>query len=354
MSCGHAVQPSIFSATIVQPPLRSCAGELHVLGVGWLVLPRQLRLEHNLPRDRPVTDTIGNKIMAQAAPPIPAAKTVANQTGSKHAWWLFASLGPLLLYVYGPTFVGLIRQWGHDPNFSHGSLIPLFSAFVVWNRRASLALLPAKPSWAGFVVVIFSLVMLVAGLLGSELFLARSSFVFLLAGLVILFYGWEYFRAVLFPWACLFLMVPIPTIVFTQITFPLQLAASKLASYALASLGVPVLRAGNVINLPAMPLEVAEACSGIRSLMSLVTLAVIYGYFTESRWLQRVLLALSAIPIAVAANGLRIVGTGLLVQYGNADLAEGFFHVFSGWFVFLISLVMLWTFDKAMRAVVKK
>jgi len=286
--------------------------------------------------------------MAQAAPPIVTAKKV-----SKHAWWILAALAPLVFYVYSPTFAGLIRQWLHDPNFGHGSLVPLFSAFVVWKCRARLALLPAKPSWAGLAIVALSLAMLVGGVLGAELFLARSSFIFLLAGLVILFCGWEYFREVLFPWGCLFLMVPIPTIVFSNITLPLQLLASKLASYALAFLGVPVLRYGNIISLPAMHLEVAEACSGIRSLMSLVTLAVIYGYFTESRLLLRGLLVLAAIPIAVLANGFRIVGTGLLVQYGSEELAEGFFHLFSGWLVFLLSLLLLWAFDKGMRVLVK-
>jgi len=287
--------------------------------------------------------------MAQAAPPMVTAKNV-----SRYAWWIPASLAPLVLYVYGPTFAGLFRQWLNDPNFGHGSLVPLFSAFVIWKRRRLLACLPPKPSWVGLAVVIFSLVMLVAGVLGAELFLARSSFIFLLAGLVILFCGWEYFRALLFPWGCLFLMVPIPSIVFSQITLPLQLLASKLAGYALALLGVPVLRSGNIITLPAMSLEVAEACSGIRSLMSLITLAVIYGYFTESRLLLRGLLVVAAIPIAVAANGLRIVGTGLLVHYGNERLAEGFFHLFSGWLVFLMSLVMLWASDKAMREVVER
>jgi len=286
--------------------------------------------------------------MAQAAPPMVTPKSV-----SKYGWWIPAGLAPLVLYVYGPTFGGLVRQWFSDPNFGHGSLVPLFSAFVIWKRRRLLACLPLKPSWVGLPVVIFSLVMLVAGALGAELFLARSSFIFLLAGFVILFCGWEHFRAVLFAWGCLFLMVPIPSIVFSQITFPLQLLASKYAGYALALLGVPVLRDGNIITLPAMSLEVAEACSGIRSLMSLITLAVIYGYFTESRVLPRGLLVLAAIPIAVAANGLRIIGTGLLVHYGNEELAEGFFHLFSGWLVFLMSLAILWAFDKAMRAVVK-
>ena len=139
-------------------------------------------------------------------------------------------------------------------------------------------------------------------------------------------------------------MIPIPNIVFNQITFPLQLLASKVAAEVLPLLGVPILREGNVINLPAMALEVAEACSGIRSLMSLVTLAIIYGYLTEKRILMRIALAVASVPIAVAANSVRIIGTGLLVQYWDPDKAEGFFHASWGWIIFVISLTLLISF----------
>jgi exosortase len=193
---------------------------------------------------------------------------------------------------------------------------------------------------------VFALAVLIAGVLGAELFLSRISLLLLIAGLVIFFRGWQSFRAVLFPWAFLFLMIPIPEIVFSQITFPLQILASKVAALLLPLLGVPVLREGNVINLPAMPLEVVEACSGIRSLLSLVTLAIIYGYLVETRTWVRVTLALASIPIAVAANSLRIVGTGLLVQYWDPDKAEGFFHIFSGWLVFVVALAMLLLFHR--------
>ena len=142
------------------------------------------------------------------------------------------------------------------------------------------------------------------------------------------------------------LMVPIPSIILNQITFPLQILASKLSAWLLPLLGVPVLREGNVINLPVMPLEVADACSGIRSLLSLTCLAVMYGYLLEKRVSVRVLLALASIPIAVAANGLRIVGTGLLVQYWDPDKAEGFFHAFSGWLIFVVSLLMLFALHR--------
>jgi exosortase len=149
------------------------------------------------------------------------------------------------------------------------------------------------------------------------------------------------FSGVVFPWAFLILMIPIPAIIFNQITFPLQILASKVAAVLLPLAGVPVLREGNIINLPAMPLAVAEACSGIRSLMSLITLAIIYGYLMETRIWVRIVLALASIPIAVAANSFRIVGTGLVVQYWDPERAEGFFHVFSGWLIFLLSLLLL-------------
>ena len=202
----------------------------------------------------------------------------------------------------------------------------------------------------GLAIVIVSLAMLVVGVLGAELFLSRSSLLLLIAGLVIWFLGWAFFRAMLFPWAFLILMIPLPAIIFNnQITFPLQMLASKIAARLLPLANVPVLREGNVINLPAMALEVAEACSGIRSLMSLITLAVIYGYFFETRNSIRVLLVLLAIPVAVLANSLRIVGTGLVIQYWDPRLAEGFFHLFSGWLIFVISLFMLFLFHRALH-----
>ena len=159
-------------------------------------------------------------------------------------------------------------------------------------------------------------------------------------------------RELKFPLAVLLLAIPFPAIVFNQITFPLQLLASQLASDLLPLLGVPVLREGNVIQLPVMQLEVAEACSGIRSLMSLFTLAVFYGYFLERTTGRRVILALASIPIAVAANAARIVGTGLCVQYWDPEKALGFFHEFSGWVMFLISLACLYLVHRAMRLVV--
>jgi exosortase len=251
------------------------------------------------------------------------------------------ALALLTAWLYRSILARLFAQWMNDPNFSHGIFVPLFAAFVLWQNRNMLERIEPAPSWAGVPVLVCALVMLTLGVLGAELFLSRVSLLLLLAGLIILFGGRQIFRAVLFPWAFLILMIPIPAIIFQQITFPLQMLAAKVASGVLPLLGVPVLREGNMITLPAMPLEVAEACSGIRSLMTLVTLAIIYGYLMDSRKWVRILLSLSAVPIAVAANSLRIVGTGLLVQYWDPDKAQGFFHTFSGWLIFVVSLIML-------------
>ena len=263
--------------------------------------------------------------------------------------WQVGILATPSLWLYWYTVRHLVGQWWHDPNFSHGFFVPLFSAFVIWRERDRLSRIIPRPSWSGLLVLFAGLGVLVVGRLGAELFLDRSSLLLVLAGVVILLSGWNLFRAVLFPWAFLLLMIPIPTLVLNQITFPLQLLASQVAATVLPALGVPVLREGNVINLSSMPLEVAEACSGIRSLMSLVALAIIYGYLLEKRLWVRWLLAIAAVPITVVANDVRIVGTGLLVQYWDSQVAEGFFHASWGLITFVISLGMLYAVHGLIR-----
>jgi exosortase len=265
--------------------------------------------------------------------------------------WQIVVLVLALVWLYAPVLSHLIGQWVHDPNYSHGFFVPAFSLYVLWQEKDRLRALPLRPSWSGLLILAFGVFVLTAGVLGAELFLSRVSFLFAIAGLVVLMYGWNHLRATAFPWLFLLLMIPIPNILFNQITFPLQLLASKAAAVTLPLLGVPVLREGNVIQLPVMALEVAEACSGIRSLMSLTTLAVIYGYLMETRLWVRVVLAVASIPIAVIANSLRIIGTGLLVQYWDPEKAEGFFHAFSGWLIFVVSLSLLFLLHRTMQRV---
>lgn len=282
--------------------------------------------------------------LAQA---ISVPEPITGRPVARLAIWYAVTLFLFGFWLYGPVLVRLIRQWWSDPNFSHGFFVPLFSAFVVWQNRTRLRAIQPEPSIWGLPVIVISLAMLLIGTFGAELFLSRVSLILLIGGAVVFFVGWAMLRAVLFPLCFLVLMIPIPAIVFSQITLPLQILASKLAAGTLPICGVPVLREGNIINLPAMPLEVAQACSGIRSLMSLATLAIMYGYLVERRVWVRVALAVASIPIAVAANGLRIVGTGLIVQYWDPEKAEGFFHLFSGWLVFVFSLLMLFALHRA-------
>lgn len=276
-----------------------------------------------------------------------------NRSGllSLQQWAPWAAIAVLLVAIYFRIAIKLVFDWYTIPDYSHGFLVPLFAIFLVWDNRKAIRATPIRPSWAGIGLVVFALAVLILGVYGVDLFTSRISFVFLLAGLVWTFFGRLMLRRLLFPLFVLVLAIPFPAIVFNQITFPLQLLASHLASMILPSLGVPVLQDGNVIELPVMKLEVAEACSGIRSLMSLFTLAVFYGYFLEKTTVRRVILALASIPIAVAANVVRIVGTGLCVQYWDPIKALGFFHEFSGWVMFVISLCCLYLIHRIMRLV---
>ena len=268
--------------------------------------------------------------------------------------WQAVALLLLVAGLYAKILVALFLQWvgpHSDPSFQHGIFVPLFALFVLWQDRKRLHAIAPAPSWTGLPLIALGLLMLIVGVLGAENFLSRASLLVLLAGLVILFQGWTFFRAVLFPWAVLLLMIPIPALILQQVTFPLQMLAAKLATALLQLVQVPVLREGNVINLASMPLDVAEACSGIRSLLTLVTLAIIYGYLMETRIWMRGLLAVSAVPIAVVANSFRIFGTGLLVQYWDPDKAEGFFHTFSGWLIFVVALILLFAVHRGLSRI---
>jgi exosortase len=277
----------------------------------------------------------------------------ANQpsASSRVNWLPFATIAILLIILYHRVAIKLVYDWYTIPDYSHGFLVPFFAAFLIWDRRKVFKATPIKQSWSGLVLVVFGIIVLILGVYGVELFTARISFILLTTGIIATLLGWPMVRELRFPLLVLVLAIPFPAILFNRITFPLQLLASRIASDILPLLGVPTLHEGNVIELPVMKLEVAEACSGIRSLMSLFTLAVFYGYFLERSTKRRVILALASIPIAVTANVARIVGTGLCVQYWDPEKALGFFHEFSGWVMFVVSLACLYLVHRAMRLI---
>jgi exosortase len=243
--------------------------------------------------------------------------------------------------VYFPVLSSLVRQWASDENYSHGFIIIPFAVYFAWQKRQALEALPAQPSNAGLLIVAGSLATFLAGLLGAELFLTRISLIGLLGGSIWFLFGWRHLRLLAFPLLLLILMVPLPAMVFNQIAFPLQLFASRVGESALKMAGVPVLREGNVLELASTKLEVAQACSGIRSLVSLLTLGILLGKLTEPRLSVRVLLALLTVPVAIAANAARVAGTGLAANWIGPEAAEGFFHAFSGWLVFVAAFGLL-------------
>ncbi len=246
-----------------------------------------------------------------------------------------------LVLLYGEIAAGLVATWWTNDDYSHGFLIVPLCAYLVWERRDRLAAMTPRPSTAGAAVVGASLLVLIVGQLGAELFLSRLSLIGVVGGSVLFFLGWRYLATLAFPLGCTLLMIPLPAIVFNQITLPLQTTASRVAEWTLSTVGVPVLRDGNLIHLSNTTLEVAEACSGIRSLISLLTLSIVFGYFTETASTRRLVLALATVPIAIAANAARVAGTGVLAHAAGPAAAEGFFHTFAGWLVFMVATAML-------------
>lgn len=240
-----------------------------------------------------------------------------------------------LVCTYAGVFSSLVRQWASDDNYSHGFLIVPIALYCAWERRDLLRRTERRPHPAGLVIVLLSLVVFAMGVLAAELFLTRISLVGVIAGAMLFVWGAGHVRVLAFPLALLPLMVPLPTIVFNRIALPLQLIASRVGETTIAALGIPVLRDGNILELPTMTLAVAEACSGIRSLISLVTLAIVLAHFTgRSGWGKAVVVA-SAVPIAIAANAARVAGTGVMAHWVGRSAAEGFFHGFSGWLLFV-------------------
>ena len=246
-----------------------------------------------------------------------------------------------MLLAYWTVMTGLVDAWSNDDNYSHGFFIVPLAGYFAWERRARVLAAPVRPAWSGLALIAVSVMMLVAGTLGAELFLSRISLLGVTAGIILFLGGWARLRVLLFPLAFMLLMVPLPALIFNQIAFPLQLLASHVGESTISSLDIPILREGNVLILANATLEVAEACSGIRSLVSLFTLGIVFGYFADPRAWVRTVIAVSAVPVAILANGLRVASAGVAAHnYGTAGV-EGLFHEFSGWVVFIIAFLMM-------------
>jgi exosortase len=279
--------------------------------------------------------------LREMPPPKVAAATAGN--------WVRAQKWPLLLtavmivILYAANFAKLFADWSTDENYSHGFFVPVAFFWMLWQRRQQLANSRMSPRPWGLVIVLLALLQLAAGTLGAENFVAHSSLLVLLCGIVLFLFGSEMLRLTAFPIAWLLFMIPLPSIIFYSITFPLQLLASKLAVFILDVVRIPNVCEGNVIYLANFTAGVAEACSGIRSLISMLAFAVLIGYLLNMTLRSRFILAIAAVPIALGMNAMRVAGTGIMGNYFGARWAEGFFHTFSGWLLFIGSLgLMLW------------
>lgn len=294
---------------------------------------------------------------------------------AKRHYWRALAIAFAILFTYAAVLAKLSGDWWTDENYSHGLLVPFIIGYILWLQRDKFAAEPARPSvLLGGLAVAFALFALFAGVAGAELYTQRMSLVLLIAGIVVYFGGLGFLRLILVPLGLLILAIPIPAIIFNKIAFPLQLFASRCAVWSMSMVGIPVLRQGNVIELKPLnsfdtrKLEVVEACSGIRSLMTLMTLAVVFAYFTYPRsndsggprgrfgWLRSygfwrtAIIILSAVPIAILTNASRVSGTGILSHYYGTGVADGFFHSFSGWAIYIVAFLLLflvgWIVDR--------
>lgn len=255
-------------------------------------------------------------------------------------WQSIAWFAALLVIPYAPILYRMGVQWANDENMGHGFFVPVIAGYIVWQRRDVLAALPRQPNKLGLVLVVWGALQSLVATLGAELFTARLSFLIALVGTILYLGGTRWVKALAFPLLLLLFMIPIPAIIYASLTLKLQTLASQLGELMITAMGIPVLRAGNTLQLPSQTLDVAEACSGIRSLLSLAFLSLVYAYFTDKRvWMRWALLA-ATVPIAIGANGIRVAVTGLMSEI-NTDLARGAYHEAEGYIVFVVALVAL-------------
>jgi len=263
-----------------------------------------------------------------------------EQTLKKY-WLQLSVTGVLLVVLYWRIVPDMVLQWKQDENYSHGFLVPLIAGYFLWQSWPELKDRAVAPSNWGFVVLVLGLLQLLIAWVGTEYFTMRSSLIVLIAALVLLLFGWQLLKEMALPIGYLIFMVPIPYIIYDMVAFPLKLFVTKVSVWFLQLCGVIVMREGNIIMFPSTTLEVADACSGIRSILSLLALAVAYSFFIQIPAKFRVLVMLMALPIAVFTNALRVIITGFLAQWWGAKAAEGFFHEFAGLAVFALAMVLL-------------
>ncbi len=279
--------------------------------------------------------------MSSEATSAPSAPVVANGLARRTQIQIGSAVIGLTAAVYAPVLYHLVLHWKIVPDYSHGFLVAPLSVYFAWQHKRELARVEIEGSWWGLVPLVLGVAALSIGRLGVELTAMRSGFVLSLIGMVLLLFGREIFRILTFPLLFLFLMVPLPQSLVNVVAFPLQLMAAGAAVEALQRLGIPALVEGNIIHLADAKLFVADACSGLRSLMALLTLGVVFAYFFRRNNVERLVLIASTIPIAIFVNAVRVALTGILTHHYGEDMATGVIHEFQGMITFSVAFVLL-------------
>ncbi len=265
-----------------------------------------------------------------------------NLNFNKKIFFQILILALVFGFLYYKAIAALIFDWSNDPNFSHGFLIPFVALYMVWYKKNELALIPHESSKTGIFIIVLGMLVHIAGNLGAELFLMRFSMIITLSGIIVYYYGFNMFRQVLIPVAYLIIMIPIPAILWNKIAFPLQLFAANISSQSIQLLGIPVFREGNILHLANTSLEVVDACSGLRSLTSLIALTGIFAFLAPIDTFKKWILFFSAIPIAVVVNVIRLTITGAMAAWIGPETAHGFLHDISGLIIFGAALILVY------------
>ncbi len=260
---------------------------------------------------------------------------------TKMAWAMFMTQAALLGFVFYEGWAELVRTWNAKEEYSYGYLIPFISLFLIWQKKDVLQRMPFLGSWYGALIALFGLGLATVGNLATLYLVLQYASLIVLAGLVLSYTGWQGFKLVWIPLFFLLFMIPLPQFFLQEISAQLQLISSGLGVGIIRLFGISVFLEGNVIDLGAMKLQVVEACSGLRYLFPLMTLAFITAYFFNDKLWKRAVIFLSSIPITILMNSFRIGAIGIMVEYGGRAMAEGFLHDFEGWAVFMACTAVL-------------
>jgi exosortase len=259
---------------------------------------------------------------------------------NKKTIWKVTFLVLFFIGLYYQIIFYMVKDWYSDSDYSHGFLIPFISAYILWSNREKIFTIRIKPDNLGLLVLFIGLSLYLLGITGAEFFTMRFSMIPVILGIVYYLCGREMVKSALLPVGFLVCMIPIPAIIFNLVAFPLKLLAANIATNIIEFINIPVIRDGNIIHLTDLSLEVADACSGIRSLMSMIALGVAYAYIFQKNMLKRTILVICIVPITITANVARVTGTGILSHYVGPAAAQGFFHEFAGIVVFIVAFAM--------------